>query len=185
MTAPRKRARSLGVVAVLGLVVLTGACRDGDGADASTDAVPDDTTIEATTTEVPTTSTAPVGEVVSRYSLQVGDCVNVYDDLDVITRVPCDQPHDREVFHTEQHPAPHGEPYPGDREMQRYALSVCYAQFQAFAGTLYEVSRLDIGAITPNKTNFEDNKARYRGITCYVHDTSRAPLVGSMRGRGE
>ncbi|HEX7094796.1 MAG TPA: septum formation family protein [Acidimicrobiales bacterium] len=132
-----------------------------------------------------TTSGPPVGEPISRYSLQVGDCFNVYESIDVTTRVPCEMPHDREVFHAESHPAPHGEPYPGDREMQRYALQVCYQQFEAFAGILYELSRLDIGAITPTKENFEDARARYRGITCYVQDTSRKPLVGSMRGRGE
>jgi len=181
------RRRTLAIVVVsLAVALLASACSDGDGADASTEStLPDDTALDLATTAPPTTSAEPVGEVVSRYALNVGDCVNVYDELDVITRVPCEEPHEREVFHAEQHPAPHGEPYPGDREMQRYALSVCYAQFEAFAGTLYEVSRLDIGAITPNKTNFEDSKARYRGITCYVQDASRAPLVGSMRGRGE
>lgn len=180
------RARTFGVVvAVLVVVALAGACTDGDGADASTESTLPDEALELPTTAPTTTSPEPVGEPVSRYELQVGDCFNVYDHLDLTTRVPCEVPHDREVFHAEGHPAPHGEPYPGDREMQRYARSVCYAQFEAFAGTLYELSRLGIGAITPNKTNFEDNKARYRGITCYVHDTSRAPLVGSMRGHGE
>jgi hypothetical protein len=132
-----------------------------------------------------TTMVQPVGDPVNRYQLVVGHCFNRYESIDVITRVPCDGPHDAEVFHYETHPAPFGEPYPNDREMQKYALGVCYAQFESFAGVLYEISRLDIGVITPTQENFEDAKARYRGITCYVSDQEGEPLVGSMRGRGE
>ena len=97
----------------------------------------------------------------------------------------CETPHDAEIFHYETHPAPFGEPYPNDREMQKYALRVCYTPFESFAGTLYELSRLDIGVITPTRENFEDAKARFRGISCYVNDEDGEQLVGSMRGRGE
>jgi hypothetical protein len=171
------------LAALTGLGVGTVACSDDDTGAGSADATTETTTpvaeaLEATTT----TSPEPVGEQVSRFSLQVGECFNVYDGLSVITRVPCDQPHDREVFHTEKHPAPHGEPFPGDRAMQRYATDVCYRQFEAFTGGLYEVSTLEIGAFTPTQQNFEDSKARYRGITCFVYQRGNQ-LMGSMQGR--
>jgi hypothetical protein len=170
-------------ITALALFGATGiACSDdenGSTADAATE-----TTIAPTDPLAVTTTTArePVGEQISRFSLGVGDCFNVYDGLTVITRVPCDQPHDREVFHTESHPAPHGEPFPGDRVMQRHATDVCYRQFQPFTGGLYEVSTLQIGAFTPTKQNFEDSKARYRGITCFVYQRGQQ-LTGSMQGR--
>jgi hypothetical protein len=171
--------------AALAIVLLGAAgCSDDGGADAATETT---TSVAAAdlAVDASTTLPSPVGEPVNRYQLVVGDCFNRYESIDVTTRVPCETPHDREVFHYETHPAPFGEPYPNDREMQKYALTVCYAAFEAFTGTLYEVSRLDIGAITPTKENFEDSKARYRGITCWVGDESGEELVGSMRGRGE
>jgi hypothetical protein len=127
----------------------------------------------------------PVGEPVGRLQLVVGDCFNRYDSIEVFTRVPCEGEHAGEVFHFENHPAPFGDPYPSDRDLRTYALQVCYAQFQPFVGVQYEVSMLEIGAFTPPKENWEDSKARYRGIICYVTAESGEPLVGTMRGRAE
>jgi hypothetical protein len=180
----RQRARSWGGALILVTVALALAgCTDDGGADAAIDSTTSSPDAPADSTT--STMVQPVGDPVTRYQLVVGDCFNRYESIDVITRVSCDSPHDAEMFHYETHPAPFGEPYPNDREMQQYALSVCYAQFESFAGVLYELSRLDIGVITPTKENFEDSKARYRGISCYVTDQDGEPLVGSMRGRGE
>jgi hypothetical protein len=169
------------VVAAAVVALLATGCSD----DSGTNEAAGSTTTAVEGDPAPSTSLQPVGDPVNRYQLVVGDCFNRYDEIDVITRVPCEVAHDAEVFHYENHPAPFGEPYPNDREMERYALRACYAPFSTFAGILYEVSRLDIGVIAPNKENFEDSKARYRGITCYVHDESGEQLVGTMRGRGE
>jgi hypothetical protein len=179
---PRLAVTLLALVTVAALAA-TG-CSDDGGAGATSETT---TTLPTAggTAPATTTSQQPVGDPVNRYQLAVGDCFNNYDDIEVITRVPCETPHDAEVFHYENHPAPFGEPYPNDREMERYALRVCYAQFEAFAGILYEVSRLDIGVITPNRENFEDSKARYRGIACFVHDEDGEQIIGTMRGRGE
>jgi hypothetical protein len=174
--------RRLALLAVpVALVVGLGACSD-DGA-AETSATTTTTTDPAAVTS--TTELVPVGDPVSRYQLVVGDCFNRYSSIEVFTRVPCEGEHDAEVFHYESHPAPFGDPYPNDREMQKYALMACYAPFYDFAAVLYEVSRLEISAFTPTQENWEDAKARYRGIICYVSDADGAKLVGTMRGRGE
>jgi hypothetical protein len=166
------------VVALLGLA----GCNGDDGAGATSES----TTTSAAAAE-PTSSTIeqPVGDPVPRDQLAVGDCFNTYDTIKVTTRVPCETPHDGEVFHFENHPAPFGEPYPNERELEKYARRACYARFEAFTGGLYEVSRLDIGAVTPTKEQWLDSRARYRGITCFLHDPSGEPLVGTMRGRAE
>jgi len=163
----------------------------GCSKDSAADSTADGTTAEATDAAAaaaaePTTTTAlvPVGEPVNRFSLQVGDCFNAYNAVSLITRVSCDEPHDREVFHAERHPAPHGEPYPGERAMQNYATGVCYQQFQAFTGGLYELSKLEIGAFIPTQQNFEDARARYRGITCWLY-AKGGQTTGSLRGRAE
>jgi hypothetical protein len=169
---------------LLALALALVGCSDDGGATAA----PESTT---TSTALPdgaatsTTMTTPVGDPVLRTQLVVGDCFNSYDDIDVTTRVPCGVEHDGEVFHYENHAAPFGEPYPAERELEKYALRACYAQFETFTGGLYEVSRLEIGAVTPTREQWEDSAARYRGIICYVFDPSGAELVGSMRGRAE
>jgi hypothetical protein len=178
------RVRFALLLAVGFAALTTTACSDDGDAGAEPPDAADATALAGD----PTTTTSeplPVGEPVTRFSLAVGDCVNEYPAIDVLTRVGCETPHDREVFHAETHPAPFGERYPGELQMQEYALARCYEHFTAFAGTLYEVSRLEIGAITPTEQNFEDSRARYRTITCFVHDADGEELVGSMRGRGE
>jgi hypothetical protein len=177
--------------ALAGLLVAVacaaGACRGGDAGGGTAAASGSASTVDTTdpVAEATTTTVAIVGDPVNRFTLQLGDCFNRYESLDVTTRVGCDGPHDREVFHTDSYPAPFGEPYPGDRTMQQYGIRACYAHFADFAGVRYELSRLEIGAITPTQQNFEDAKARYRGITCYVFARDGHPLTGSMRGRGE
>lgn len=181
---PLLRRLLAGIAALTVVAAVATGCSNDDGASAADAAVGSTTTAPvdggATTT---TTMPEPVGEPVTRYSLNLGDCFNVYNALHVITRVACDQPHDREVFHAETHPAPHGEPYPGERAMQRYAMQVCYRQFEAFTGGIYELSALEIGAFTPTQKNFEDAKARYRGITCWLHGRG-SQLTGSVYGLG-
>jgi hypothetical protein len=170
-----------GLAVALGVAVLIAGCSD----DGDAGATPDTTTTVDPAAVTTTTALQPVGDPVNRYQLEIGDCFNRYDAINVFTRVACDAPHGMEVFAKATHPAPFGEAYPNDREMQKFALQACYGQFQAFAGGLYEVSRLDIGVITPTKDSFEDSKARYRTITCFVSDQGGEPLVGSMRGRAE
>jgi hypothetical protein len=128
-----------------------------------------------------TTSLMPVGEPVNKYTLDVGDCFNRYDSIEVTTRVSCDTPHDREVYFKATYPAPFGQPFPGQDAMQRYGVNVCYEHFQEYVGIIYELSELGIGVIAPTQENFEDEKARYRGITCFLLRNDHQPLAASMR----
>jgi hypothetical protein len=176
----------LALALVVALAVAVAGCSDdGDGGAATPDATSTTSTPQPDGGSTTSTMVQPVGDPVPRTGLFIGDCFNAYDEIDVTTRVPCDAPHDGEVFHFENHPAPYGDPYPNGAELEEYALRVCYAWFEPFTGGLYEVSRLEIGVVTPTEPQWTDSRARYRGITCYVHDPAGGPLVGSMRGRGE
>jgi hypothetical protein len=177
------------LAAAIALVLLAGACSGTSSAGSSSNTAGASTTTAASNAEAAagdpnaatTTSLVPVGDPVNKFTLAVGDCVNRYESIDVTTRVACDSPHDREVFELLTYPAPFGEPYPGDQKLQDFAKRGCYTAFEPYTGSLYELSDLNIGAITPTKQNFEDAKARYRRITCYLNRSDGKPLVGSMR----
>jgi Septum formation len=164
-------------------ILLTAVGCSGDqgspGADAASGAA-------GTPTSSTTSTTVPiVGDPVNQYTLVLGDCFNRYevDKQEITAKVPCEGPHQREVFATLVHPSPFGDPWPGDDALQRYGLRLCYQGFEAFVGIIYELSELGIGVLTPPQINWEDAKARYRGITCYLVRNDGQPLMGSMRGK--
>ena len=49
-------------------------------------------------------------------------------------------------------------------------------------GEIYELSELELGFLTPPRTNFEDEVARFRGVHCYVYLEDDTELVGTARG---
>ena len=128
-----------------------------------------------------------VGEVVNLHDLGAGTCFNSYswvsEDrlIEIDTRVPCEGPHQYEIYLRTEHPARSGAPWPGDREMDAYARSECYATFAGFVGTIYELSELELGYLTPTRTDFEHEQAVFRGIHCYVYREDGGELVGTAR----
>lgn len=181
----RPRVLSAAVVAVA--LGLSGTACSASGSSATRPDGAGSTTVPGTegaaseqSSDATTTTLGPVGDPVNKFTLAIGDCFNRYESIDVTTRVTCESPHDREVFQLLTYPAPFGEPYPGDPKLQDFAKRGCYAAFEPYTGALYELSDLSIGAITPTKQNFEDARARYRRITCYLARSDAKPLVGSM-----
>ena len=128
------------------------------------------------------------GEIISEYSLREGDCFNRFEGLQtgrrlaITARTGCDDPHWGEVYHTFDLDAPHPAIYPGDEAVRGFALRVCYEQFEAFVGEVYELSVYDVGVFTPNRTNFEHEVARYRGVHCWLYDPDDESLSGTARG---
>ena len=128
------------------------------------------------------------GEIISEYSLVEGDCFNRFEGLQagrrlaITARIGCDEPHWGEVYHTFDLDAPGSAIYPGDDAVRGFALRVCYEQFEAFVGEIYELSVYDIGVFTPNRTNFEHEVARYRGVHCWLYDPNDESLSGTARG---
>lgn len=128
------------------------------------------------------------GEIISEYSLVDGDCFNRFEGLAagrrlaITARVDCDEPHWAEVYHTFSLEAAHPAVFPGDDAVRGYALRVCYEQFDAFVGEVYELSAYEIGVFTPNRTNFEHDVARYRGVHCWLYDTDEDLVSGTAAG---
>ena len=128
------------------------------------------------------------GEIINEYSLVEGDCFNRLEGLQsgrrlaITARVGCDQNHWAEVYHTFELDAAYPTVYPGDDAVRGFALRVCYEQFEAFVGETYELSVFEIGVFTPNRTNFEHEEARYRGVHCWLYHTDDLPLSETARG---
>ena len=172
------------------MVVLLAACTDDPSAPASPSAGPG-----AATTSIPETRPTLadegipnwVGDVVNLHDLEDGSCFNRYswvqDDrqVEIDTRVPCTGPHQYEVYLRTEHPARAGAPWPGDQEMEAFARAQCYGAFAAFVGEIYELSELELGYLTPSRTDFEHEDARFRGIHCYLLRDDGEEMVGSAR----
>lgn len=184
--------------ALLGVVVVLAA---GCG-DADPEAAPVDDPAAAAAAAVaasanaPTSTTEPgpvdpltiVGEIINPYDLDNGDCFNRVEDLRagrkivITSKIECEEAHMYEVFHFFEVDAPHPSIYPGDRAMEALAQQTCYSEFEAFVGEIYELSVFEIGTLTPTRSNFEDERARYRGIHCWLYRVDGELIEGSVRG---
>ena len=172
------------------MAILLAACTD----DPSNSQSPTSGPAEATTSIVEVRPTLAdkgvpnwVGDVVNLHDLEDGACFNRYswvqDDrhVELDTRVPCGGPHQHEVYLRTEHPARAGAPWPGDREMEAFARAQCYGAFGNFVGKIYELSELELGYLTPSRTDFEHEDARFRGIHCYLLRDNGEEMVGSAR----
>jgi hypothetical protein len=165
--------------------VLSAAAACSNNSNADPQAVDNEPTAAAGATT--STTTVPiVGDPVNQYTLAEGECFNRYEvGVELITtRLPCEVAHQREIYATHVHPAAFGEPWPGDDALQRFGLRLCYLGFESFVGIIFELSELTIGVLTPPQANWEDPRARFRGILCYVTRADNRAMEGSMRQRG-
>ena len=179
---------SRSVLAVVALALAASACSSGVG-----NAVDDSDTIPpppgiGTGTTTPEGAPDWIGDAVNPFDVHIGECINLYSwtendsRVDLTTLVPCEGPHDREVFFETEFPAEAGAPYPGTDPIEEFARTTCYRSFQPFIGVAFEVSELEIAFTIPPEENFTDPQARYRGIVCYVYDPEGDMLDGSARG---
>lgn len=121
----------------------------------------------------------------SVFRIRPGDC---FDDppperqLEQVDVVPCDQPHDNEVFGTVEHPAASGEPFPGREAVVAYAEQACPAPFADYVGAGYDQSRFTLFPIVPSADTWAEGD---RQVICALYDHQAGKLTGSMRGSGQ
>ena len=157
---------------------------EGEPADPSESSA---TTIPEQASSIPTEVR---GSVINQYSLNVGDCFNRLENraagqsVVITSLISCREPHDHQIYHLLNYPAPHPSIYPGDDVMREFAVQSCYRQFAQWVGNDYETSELDIGVITPPQSNFEDDVARYRSIHCWVERSDGESLLGDAYQSG-
>lgn len=114
------------------------------------------------------------------FALNVGDCVNqpseTGEGVSQLTGVPCDEPHDGEVFGLIDSTA---EEFPGRSALQQEADDVCVTEFEAYVGVAYESSEIFYETLVPTEetwTDFDD-----REIVCIAVEQD-GQLTGSVQG---
>jgi len=128
-------------------------------------------------------SGAIIGEgTVDAFHVRVGDCFNDTESLDEeinsLPGVPCSEPHDNEAYAVLDLTV---ENYPEGEAMSDLANQSCMNRFEAFVGTDYDSSSLDIFAIYPSTESWAQND---REVVCAIYDMNAAKLVGSAKGQG-
>ena len=132
------------------------------------------------------------GAPLNPFDLRAGECFNEgswYDEvlerrIDLTASVDCSQPHQREMFHEAEFPAPNGAPFPGETKMTEWSTQLCYDAFTDFVNAEYELSVYEIGFIQPTQATFEHEVGRHRRVTCYLFDPAQDMLTGSARATG-
>jgi hypothetical protein len=150
------------------LLVLAGCASGANGGAATT----------TTASERVAPSSTIAGEPVGAGDLQIGDCFNRADRS--VQRVSCESPHQAEVYSVVDY-SPDGQRYPGGQRLEKFGEEACYAEFQPFVGTLYELSVLDISVLVPSEADF---RAGLHELRCTVRHVENQLLIGSMRNSG-
>jgi Septum formation len=159
---------SLLVVGVAGLAGCGDDGGDEDGAEATT------TTVLRSTAEEAPVSSGDCGNVPR---LQVGGAL----DPATIELVGCDEPHLMEIGAVFEYPLGLTADFPGTTNVDGFATQECLEQFEAYVGTPYTESDLDVLIIAPDEDGWDDGDRR---VACVLYDTDFEEITGSVAGSG-
>jgi len=115
---------------------------------------------------------------VDAIDIHLADCFNNpgAESVEEVMVVPCAEPHDFEVFHSFELEDGH---YPGDDAVQEEWFKGCLAEFEAFVGTAFDESALDVSAIYPTEQTW--NELEDREVLCSVTAIDGTRRTGSAR----
>jgi len=127
---------------------------------------------------------ADTGEIVDAsdsdvFTLRVGDCLDsaaLGDVVETVPVIPCEEPHDSEVYAFKDLPA--GD-YPGEDEVSGLADEYCYGEFEGFVRMAYEDSALEYLPMYPLQDGWE--RLEDRELLCLVVDLDGG-VTGSLKG---
>jgi hypothetical protein len=124
---------------------------------------------------------------VDAFQVALGDCVvdpatgsTETQEVQSVTAVPCDQPHDGEVYSVFD--LPDGE-FPGEEAVTSQSEERCLADFEGFVGTPYEESRYELSSLFPTKESWDTRDDRE--VVCIVVGPAGEKLTGSVKGAGD
>lgn len=118
----------------------------------------------------------------SVFDMQIGDCYDQPADtatVETLPAVPCDQPHDLEVYAEKK--LPDGD-YPGQSSVDSEADTFCTAEFDGFVGKTYDESALDYLSFTPTSQSWSQGDQE---ITCLIGSPDGNKLTGSVKGTAQ
>lgn len=119
----------------------------------------------------------PEGET-DVFSVKVGDCINATggDEISSIPVVPCDEPHDQEVFDRFDID---GDTFPGDQAIEDERVAYCEGDaFTSFVGVSYEESMYATSGLTPTQSSWDQGD---REVLCTIGDPA-GQTTGSLKG---
>jgi hypothetical protein len=119
----------------------------------------------------------PEGET-DVFSVKVGDCINTTggDEISSIPVVPCDEPHDQEVFDRFE---VEGDTFPGDSAIEDERVAYCEGDaFTSFVGLSYEESIYATSGLTPTQSSWDQGD---REVLCTIGDPN-GQTTGSLEG---
>lgn len=119
----------------------------------------------------------------SAFELQAGDCLNdpggLAESLGEVAVVPCDQPHQTEVFAVFDYESGPDDAYPGEQRLTRVAERECRGErFTDYVGIPKDDSELLVLQATPAQETWAQGD---REIVCLLH-LGDEELTQSMRG---
>lgn len=169
-------------------VVLTGAVAGCAGEEIT--APPTSVAPTSTTTAPPTDRdlSQPAENAVPEgvENLEVGDCYDPAPDPSqrsvLVLLVPCEQPHQYEVYAVGSFPEGRRAAYPGDDIVRNYAEERCFEAFEGFVGQIWRDSLLDIETWFPTYNSW--TQGADRKLSCVLFHRNRADLTGTMAASG-
>lgn len=193
---PRRRGVVVGLAilgAVLGLAAVAGAgvlailLLDADEQDApgvvASEISSTIAELNATTGPADAATSAAGPSEISVLDLSVGTCFDdprTTEEIESVATVPCNAPHDNEVFALLEHPAGPDASYPGRKPLTEFAEQECQGElFTDFVGIGWRESQYATSQLTPTEGSWAEGD---REIICLLYDN--APLTGSVRGSG-
>ena len=130
----------------------------------------------------------PDAREISVFDLEPGMCFNPPEteirERATLVRVPCDEPHQQEVYAVVEYRPPAGVEstgYPGEQALEKFADGACADHFADYVGTDYPDSTLFFSHLIPSARGWEQEPDR--DVTCFVLTTGE-PLTGSVAGSG-
>ena len=132
------------------------------------------TTIERATAEEAPVAVGECGDVPR---LRVGGAL----DPATITEVDCAVAHDVEIGAVFDYPAGADLEFPGAVSVDGYATDQCIQRFEAYVGSSYESSMLDVLIIAPDEDGWAEGDRR---IACVLYHIDFQDLTGTVAGSG-
>lgn len=115
------------------------------------------------------------------FTIKVGDCLGggVTGEIESVEGVPCDQPHQSEVYHSFAIPDGDGA-FPGTEAVQDQADQTCLGAFQGFVGIAFETSIYEISTITPTAESWA--QLQDREVLCLIGQAEGTLTTGTAKG---
>jgi hypothetical protein len=164
-----------GLAAVVALSL--SGCSDDSGGDGTASGSPDSTSGNGSAS--PDDTKSPEGETADVFDVGLGDCIGKFEaeeQVSDVTKVPCSQKHDQEVFTVRT--VPDADKFPGSEAFQAQVEDECVTEFATFVGIDFDQSDLDIQWLEPTKESWADGD---RELVCTVYDPA-GPVAGTLKG---